>query len=273
METTADIKYNKEALVVQANELIRSRQDELTLVEIKLIRLAISQIVETDIDLRTYTCSITELAKHLGLAQDNLYRDVEQIGKSLIKKVIYVKDTTKPLKKNGQYNYELFPWVDYFSYRDGKITIRLSDKLKPLLIGLNEQFTRYGYSNVVSLPTPNSIRLLELLTSYENIVNPYKLYQYEQPFPNIEKSNEEMIFSVDYLREYFNCTNKYSNNNMFISRVIAPSVAAINEKSTTHKVSYRTVKKGKKIAYILFMVNAWSNADFMEFIRPSKAED
>ena len=39
------IKYNREYLVVQANELVRSKQDDLTLLEAKLVRLAISQVL------------------------------------------------------------------------------------------------------------------------------------------------------------------------------------------------------------------------------------
>ena len=266
METITEMKYNKDALVVQANELIRSKQDDLTLLEAKLVRLAIAQIIETDIDMRTYSCNVTELARHLGITQGNVYRDVEMLARGIMKKSIYVVDKKKPQKRNGQPNYELFPWIDYFSYNDGTITIRLSDKLKPLLIGLSEHFTKYGYGNIIALPSTNSIRLLELLTSYESIVNPYDSRKHQSPFPHIEKADNEIIFTVEYLKEYFNCIDKYENNNDFIRRVIAASVKAINEKSTTHKVAYRTAKEGKRIGYVLFKINAWDDKEFLEFI-------
>ena len=40
------IRYSKDFSIVQANELLRSKQSDLTLMESKLIRLAISQIMK-----------------------------------------------------------------------------------------------------------------------------------------------------------------------------------------------------------------------------------
>lgn len=267
METAISIKYNKEAQIAQANKLIRSRQDDLTLVEAKLIRLAISQITQLDNELRTYSCQITELAEHLDIAQDNLYRDIEKIGVGIMKKSIHMKDTNSPPKKNGEYNYIIFNWVDYFCYSNGVITLRLNEKLKPFLLGLNEHFTKYGYSNIISLPTSNSIRLLELLTSYESLVNPYENFpQYNTPYIEVEKAKNELAFTIDFLRTFFNCIDKYPLTADFIKRVIAASVKAINTDSTTHRVSYRVVKTGRSISHVLFKVNAWGDDDFKEFI-------
>ena len=43
-ENAIAIKYNKDFYVIQANELVRSKQDDLSLLEAKLIRLAITQV-------------------------------------------------------------------------------------------------------------------------------------------------------------------------------------------------------------------------------------
>ena len=40
------IRYSKDFNIVQANELLRSKQSDLTLMESKLIRLAVSQIMK-----------------------------------------------------------------------------------------------------------------------------------------------------------------------------------------------------------------------------------
>ena len=76
-ENALPIKYNKNYYVIQANELVRSRQDELTLLEAKLIRLAIAQVLKDDDDLKTYTCNISLLADFLGISSQNIYRDVQ----------------------------------------------------------------------------------------------------------------------------------------------------------------------------------------------------
>lgn len=265
MDNVVDIRCNKDALVIQANELIRSKQDDLSLIEMKLIRLAISQIIELDTDFRTYTIQAKDLAEYLCMDKKTIYRDIEQMASSIMKKLIYLRDTKTPPKRSGEYNYEIFNWVDYFSYKNGVVTIRLNEKLKPMLLGLSEYFTKYGYKSIKELPSSNAIRLFELLASYENVVNPY-IYHPEIKTPEIEKAENELIFSIDYLKAYFNCAEKYPNNSDFVKWIIKSSVLSINQKSETHKVSYRVAKKGRSIAYVLFKVNAWDDPEFMEFI-------
>ena len=59
------IRYSKDFNIVQANELLRSKQSDLTLMESKLIRLAVSQIMKGDKDLRTYKVNVSQLAEFL----------------------------------------------------------------------------------------------------------------------------------------------------------------------------------------------------------------
>ena len=65
-ENAIAIKYNKDFYVIQANELVRSKQDDLTLLEAKLIRLAITQVLRDDTDLKTYSCNVVDLANFLN---------------------------------------------------------------------------------------------------------------------------------------------------------------------------------------------------------------
>ena len=76
-ENALPIKYNREYNVIQANELVRSRQYELTLLEAKLIRLAIAQVLKQDADLKTYTCNVARLAEFLGISRQNIYKEVQ----------------------------------------------------------------------------------------------------------------------------------------------------------------------------------------------------
>lgn len=275
MEVMAEMKYNKEALVVQANELIRSCQEDYTLLEAKLLRLTISQIVMEDTDLKTYNCRVYDLAQFLDIPQDNIYRDIQPAITSLMKKVIKIVDKTKKPKRNGEYNYTLFHWVDTFRYDNGLITIKLSDELKPFLLELNRLFTEYGIECILQLPTNYSIRLYELLCSYKSAINTYSPnFKPLNLFPQIEKADNELIFSIDYLKNYFNCSDKYPFNKDFIKWVINSAVKAINSKSTSNgiKVSYRTAKEGRKIGYILFKINAWEDEDFREFVKACVSE-
>jgi plasmid replication initiation protein len=250
-ENALAIKYNREYLVVQANELVRSKQDDLSLLEAKLVRLAISQVLENDTDFRTYSCNVVDLAKFLGISKDNIYRDIQDLSVNIMKKSIFIKE--KQPNKKGKQNYKIFHWVDYVEYKDGTITFRLSESLRPYLIGLEELFTMYSYEALIDLPTNYSIRLYELLASWQNstIRNVPKTN-----YTNIPIEKNEFIFTIGYLREYFNCVDKYPNAGDFIINVIDKAVKAI-QKNTLMKVSYRKVKNGRSIEYIVFKLNDW----------------
>ena len=251
-ENALPIKYNKNYYVIQANELVRSRQDELTLLEAKLIRLAIAQVLKDDTDLKTFTCNAARLAEFLGITRQAIYNDIQELSINLIKKSIFIKNKES---KQGKQNYKIFHWVDYIEYKDGDITFKLSEHLKPYLIGLNELFTRYGYEEILSLPTTYSIRLYELLYSYANLS--FQEGSHTYTFENERLEKDEVLFTVEYLREYFNCKDKYPNTGDFVKRVIKAGIDDINE-NTVFPCSFRLVKEKKKITKVVFKLGDWN---------------
>jgi plasmid replication initiation protein len=267
-ENAIAIKYNKDFYVIQANELVRSKQDDLTLLEAKLIRLAITQVLRDDTDLKTYSCNVVDLANFLGIDNHNIYRDIQELSKSLMKKSIFIKDKTQP-KRKGKENYRIFHWIDYVDYTDGVITFKLSDSLKPYLIGLEQLFTLYGYDAVIGLPTNYSIRLYELIASYQNMT--VRLMP-DTNYTDIPIEKNEFIFTIDWLRDYFNCNDKYPNTGDFVKRVIDGAVKAI-VKNTLMRLSYRTVKKGRSITHIVFKLNEWTNQDFTDYVKQLRGWD
>ena len=267
-ENAIAIKYNKDFYVIQANELVRSKQDDLTLLEAKLIRLAITQVLRDDTDLKTYSCNVVDLANFLGIDNHNIYRDIQELSKSLMKKSIFIKDKTQP-KRKGKENYRIFHWIDYVDYTDGVITFKLSDSLKPYLIGLEQLFTLYGYDAVIGLPTNYSIRLYELIASYQNMT--VRLMP-DTNYTDIPIEKNEFIFTIDWLRDYFNCNDKYPNTSDFIKRVVDGAVKAI-VKNTLMRVSYRVVKKGRSITHIVFKLNEWSDQDFTDYVMKLRGWD
>lgn len=260
-ENAVAIRYNKEFTVVQANELVRSKQDELTLLEAKLVRLAITQVLKDDTDLKTYSCDVVDLANFLGISKQNIYRDIQSIAKNLMKKSIFIKDNS-PTKNKGRENYRMFHWIDYVEYIDGTLTFKLSDNLKPYLVGLEQLFTTYGYDAIIELPTNYSIRLYELIASYQNMtVRP----EYDNNFTDIPIEKEELIFTIEWLRDYFNCQEKYPNSGDFVRRVIDPAVNAV-QSNTLMNLSYRSIRKGRTITHIVFKLNSWEGHN-EEFIK------
>jgi plasmid replication initiation protein len=268
MNTAIEIQYNKDSLVVQANELIRARKDDLTLAEAKLIKLAVSQIAANDSEFLTYSCHITELANFLGIDQRNMYRDIDKLTDSILTKRVFLIDKKHPTKRNGEPNFNKFQWVSNCRYEKPNIIIKLNPELKPYLLGLDKLFTKYGYKCILNLPTTYAISLFELLASYEYIFTGWTNPKYSPAslYPHIPRDNNELIFSIDRLKNYFNLADKYPNPSDFIKRVIEPSVKAINDHTNSMYLSYRTAKEGRKINYVLFKLNAWEDEDFTEFI-------
>lgn len=247
MNEITPFRYDEYLTVVEANELIRSKQEPLTLLESKLIRLCISQVLKNDTDFRTYQCQLSDLAKYLNMKSSNVCAEIEECVTNIMKKVILIK-SKKPNKK-GKYNFIAFHWIDTAKYEDGLLTIRLSDELKPYLLGLDKLFAMYQYDALLELPTANSIRVYELLSSYVSIKF--------SSSPGISKNSEvpvaenEVAFSIAYLRQYLNCEDKYPNAGDFMKRTIEPCVAAINA-NTLLRISYRKVTKGRAITHIVF---------------------
>ena len=259
-EKALAVSLKKEHIISQANTIIRSQQDDLTILEARLIRLAIAQVMQGATDFKTYKCNITELADFLGIKRSNIYAEALTLSQSLMSKTIKLTDKMN-LNKNGEANYRLIHWVDSVIYENGNITFKLSEELKPYLFSLNAAFTRYHLEDILRLPTNNSIRLFELLQSFAMIAARNRNQKESQMYYGIEIGVDEVIFTVDYLRNYFNCNDKYPVIKDFIKRVIEPCVNAINTK-TVMRTAYRTEKKHRKVEYIIFKIN--SDLEFTE---------
>ena len=121
-ENALPIKYYDSLSIIEANKLIRSKQDKLSLLEIKLIRLIISQITILDGELNTYTCNTADLSRYLGLSSSDIYRDIKKLVVEIMKKNIYIqitKDEDEYNHKKTKEKYKIFHWVDYVEYIDG----------------------------------------------------------------------------------------------------------------------------------------------------------
>lgn len=258
IENAISIRYNPKYPVVMANKLIRAKKDRLTTFEAKLVRLAISNIVELDTKLKTYTISVAELANFFKVDSSNIYREVPNLAKSLLSKKIYIPTGT--YDRQGRENFELFNWVSYVKYENGSITLRLNDSLSPYLLGLDRLFTMYGYDTVLALPKETAIILYELLISFEGLrTNNITVKTY----PELDLDAGEFVLEIDFLRKYFECEDKYPNTSDFINRVIEYNLNIIMV-NTLARIQYRTVKKGRAIKYIVFKFIGWLDSQALE---------
>lgn len=227
MKDTKVIDYNKNHYTVMANNIIRGKQS-MTLQEARLIRLLITQIAKDDKDFKTYKVNIQELARFLEIPDNNLYRDIRNICQSLMSRTIKIQ--------NGN-QWKIFQWLQLAEYDGhGTITLMLSNQIAPYLLQLNAWFTQYQLKNILAMKSFYSIRLYELL----------KLTIGED-----RKKKMEYTFSIQALREYLECENKFKQIIELKKKVLDIAIRDISEYSE-YNCTYECKKTSRSITDIIF---------------------
>jgi len=187
------LKLNSEYYVVTANDLIVGHQ-KMALRESQLLSIAISQVVKEDKDFKTYSTTVPELSAFMGIDEASLYRDLENICTSLMQKVVKIQTGGNGAKSKKKW--KLYSWVQSASYDSGKLTLRLSDDLKPFLLELQSYYSQ------------TMLGVLMTFRSYHTT----RLYQYLKAISGYKWGNiEQWEFSCEHLRELFQVAEKDSN--------------------------------------------------------------
>ena len=229
---------NDENYVVMSNDLIKGKSN-LSLNELKLLRLTIMQIIKNDTDFMTYQINISELAKLLDITSPSIYRDVDEMTTHLLQEIVYVGDG------NPKHKYKKFQWCSYCEYDNGIVTIRLHDNLKPYLLELKEHYTQYVLQDILILKTVYAVRM------YELIVEELRTQVYADKTATVE-------LSLDSIRKATNTEDKYEQTAMLKVRVIDSAIAEINEK-LGYRITYVPIKKSRKIVGYRFTVESKNN--------------
>lgn len=225
-EKEYQLKLNDEYRVAIANDLIKGHQ-KMTLRESQLLSIAISNVVKEDKDLKTYTTTIIELSQFLGVDERALYKDIRGICRNLIQRIVEVQ--TAPNK------WEIYSWVQSAKYDNGKLTLRLSDDLKPYLIDLKQFYSQ---------------PLLSVLLTFRSYYAK-RLYEYLIAVDGAKSGVETWNFTCDELRELFQTKDLYTRNYNLIQKTIKPAIAELNSTDYVYIYDYEeyfersTGKRGK----------------------------
>lgn len=225
--------------VVMSNDLIRGKSN-LSLNELKLLRLTIMQVIAEDKDLLTYHVKINDLAKVLDISTPSIYRDVMDMCKHLLQEIVCVGDG------NPKHKWKMFQWCSRCRYENGVITIRLHDDLKPYLIQLKQHYTQYMLQDILMLKTVYAVRLYELIREE---MKSQKVYADKTATVSID---------VKMIRKATNTENKYAKMGMFKQRVIDSAISEINEKSCYY-ITYDDIKESRKIVGFKFKIESKNN--------------
>lgn len=222
-----EIEKNRINLVVKDNRIIRNVRYSLSAQEQKLIIYAISKVVAEDKELKKITFKLNDYFNIVGSTNSGKdYQRVKATIRELRNKSWWIKDGDKEV---------LFAWLDTarVNPKTREIELTLSESLKPYLIDLRQNFTKYELINVLCLRSKYSIRLYEIYKSY------------------LWLSRWEV--SLDEFREIIDVKDRYLDFTEFKRNVINPSIKEIN-KYTDLTISMETLKSGRNIDKLIFNI-------------------
>lgn len=232
-------------LVVKTNRL-NSAVQNLSLVEIRIIQLAIidaretGQGLSTDKPLRIHA---SRYAEAFGVNKKNAYDIIKEAEETLFNRRFSFIDEDGKLVKSR--------WLSQVGYRDKEGVIELT--LTPAVVkgitridGAVEFFTSYLLSNTVHFKSAYSVRLYELLSQWKN----NEKYNYKTP-----------VFEINSFREQLGIEpNQYKAMKDFKKYVLERGISEINEHSDL-QVSYSQHKKGRIITGFNFEVKLKKEKD------------
>jgi len=229
--------------IVKHNDLIQRSRYHLTMQEQKIILYLISKIKPNDTDFQLYEFQIKDFCEVCGIevVSGGNYETIKNTILNLINKSFWLNIEGKYVSMN---------WVEkaIISPNSGMIEIRLDKDMKPYLLELKERFTVYNLYFTLAMKSKYSLRIYELLKSYQNLGG------YE-----VEIEHLKNILFVE----------KYDLFADFKRFVIDTAVKEINEVSDV-LVSYELEKEGRKFHKIKFLITPKYKKDIDESIRTWK---
>lgn len=154
-------------VVAQSNELMEATYSPaLTARAHKIARLIFSLISPDDKDLKLYTITIDALKQYLGYRTEvtwgRFHEDLKDIADKLNKEPIVIKSENNILTA-----YLIAGYI--IDFKNSTVTFEIPLILKPFLLELKRNFTRYPLLYIPKLRSSYSIRMYELLYQYKTI--------------------------------------------------------------------------------------------------------
>ncbi|MCI5191488.1 MAG: RepB family plasmid replication initiator protein, partial [Candidatus Electrothrix sp. AS4_5] len=222
----------KSSLAVQSNRLIEASYT-LTVIEQKIILAMVSMIHPDDAEFCRYEMNLKNLTDFLNINIKYAYHEIDNITRSLRKRELHI------LEEHGWIN---TGWVSSCRYdsKKGTVSFRFDPELKPYLLRLKSEFTKYRLSLIVQFKSIYSIRIYQLLKQYKGI-------GYRE-------------FKIDNLKEILGIKQEYREFKRFRSRVLNQAKKEFEKKDESGKFQcdltfeLEKIREGRKIARLKFII-------------------
>jgi plasmid replication initiation protein len=230
-------KYFKKAVqenknLVLSNQLVKGRY-VLSKEEQNFIYLMISQINKDDKEFTEYQIHIKDL-ENAELTKKN-YQRYREFADNLMKKTIRIEDEKRILNANW------FASIEYIK-DSGYIRATISDKLKPYLLQLKQEFTQAKLPLLLQFNSKYSSRLYLLLKS-------------DFDRQSRHRKNLFVVHDLEDLHNRFELPKSYKSvYKNFKEKFLLNSLQEINEK-TDLDIRYKELKTGRKITSIEFCIS------------------
>ncbi|UNU73386.1 replication initiation protein [Moraxella nasovis] len=163
---------------------------------------------------------------------ERTYQELSEITESLLQRYFHHKECLledRPVTVSTS-------WIvsACFSKQDHSIVITISHEVAQLLDTFNNySFFNNDHKNILFDLTGHSVLLFELVIR------------------NLIQGHTRVKMSIDYLREFFDCTHSYSNVSDFKAYVIDKSISEISQK-TSLSITYTQERTSRVVTDLLF---------------------
>ena len=223
-----EITKEREHLVVKANDIVRKARYQLSLQELKIMQYCFSKVKPTDTKDTEYSFMIKDFCMCCGLDYQNgkNYQDVKRLLKVLRDKSMWI------LQDDGSES--TVGWIGKanISKGSGKIRIMFDPDMSKYIHGLMNNYTQFTLLNILPMKSAYSVRLYELLKSYQ--------------------FTESHKFKTDELKRILMCEHYKAFGN-FRQKVLEPATKEINKYSDM-KISWEPIKDGRVVTSVLFHI-------------------
>lgn len=223
---SSDVKEARLQTVVKSNELIQRSRYQLSLLEQKIVLFFISKIRPEDAAFTEYEFPLRDLCNLMGISHNpKNYQNFKDAIQDLADKSFWVETEKADM---------LCRWVTDAKIikGDSVIKIRLDDKLKPYLLQLQQQFTSFALEYVLLMKNKYSIRIYELLKSYQYV--------------------HSYTFELEDFKARIQSA-KYSTYKDFRVNILEPAIHEINE-YTDIDVEVFPIRDGRSIKFLEFSI-------------------
>lgn len=236
-------------LVVKSNDLIQKASYDLSTTEQRIVLSLIQQIKPTDQTIPPVAFTVNNFCSICGLTNGGgNYLTIKDSIKSLADKSVWAPF----INQKGEKSMKLMRWIEnpVINMDTNEIYLKLDDMLQSQLLNLKDHYTKYNLHSVIVLKSQYSIRLYEILKSYQ--------------------FQKNVKISVDELRQHLTDAEDIKKKKViypvfadFRRFVIESSIKEIN-KLTEINVDVEYAKTSRKVTDIIFTISSKKPKELLE---------